>query len=84
MPNPKTNAPNLRTQPPPGQLPDPGPPERERLRDIIIVFVTYPVVPTPEAERTGRRHPWLETVSLALKVALAAYALWETVWGGGG
>lgn len=55
--------------------------ERERLRDIIVVFVTYPLTPTKETGQLARKKPWLEFVSLLLKVALAAYALYEGVGG---
>ena len=56
-----------------------SPPERERLRDIIIVFVTYPITPTEKTERIAETKPWLEFLSLLLKVGLAAYGLWEVM-----
>ena len=54
---------------------------RERLRDIIIVFVTYPLTPTEQTSRIAEKKPWLEFLSLLLKVGLAAYALYEGVTG---
>ena len=56
-----------------------SPPERERLRDILVVFVTYPITPTEKTERIAETKPWLEFLSLLLKVGLAAYGLWEVV-----
>lgn len=55
--------------------------DRDRLRDIIIVFVTYPLTPTERTSRIAEKKPWLEFVSLLLKVGLAAYALYEGVVG---
>lgn len=57
-----------------------GPPpdgERERLRDIIVVIVTYPLTPTPKTDLLARKKPWLEFISLLLKALLALYAVWE-------
>ena len=59
--------------------PRPAPEERERLRDIIVVFVTYPITPTKETKKVAESKPWLEFLSLLLKVALAAYALYEGI-----
>ncbi len=56
--------------------------DRDRLRDIIIVFVTYPLTPTERTSEIADKKPWLEFLSLLLKVALAAYALYEGVLGG--
>ncbi|MFT6000542.1 MAG: hypothetical protein ACI81P_003004 [Neolewinella sp.] len=64
------------------QLPVPKEPEGDRLRDIIVVFITYPLTPTKRAEKLVEKKPWLEFLSLLLKVALAAYALYEGVMGG--
>lgn len=64
------------------QPPAPKEPDRDRLRDIIVVFVTYPLTPTKSAEKLGAKKPWLELISLLLKVALAAYALYAGVNGG--
>ena len=58
---------------------DPPTPDRERLRDLLIVIVTYPLTPTARTTQVAARKPWLETLSLLLKVALAAYALYEGV-----
>ena len=55
-------------------------PERERLRDMIVVIVTYPLTPTKEAHRLAEKKPWLEFVSLLLKVGLALYALYEAAF----
>lgn len=68
----------------PQKLPAPRPPEqeRERLRDIIIVFVTYPLTPNERTGKLADKKPWLEFASLLLKVALAAYALYEGVFHG--
>ncbi len=78
MPSPETtNKPAKKienTQAPSGE-------ERERLRDIIIVFVTYPLTPSERTSRIAEKKPWLEFVSLLLKVGLAAYALYEGVMG---
>lgn len=63
------------------QLPAPTGKDRDRLRDIIIVFVTYPLTPTERTAEIADKKPWLEFVSLLLKVALAAYALYEGVAG---
>lgn len=56
-------------------------PERDRLRDILVVFVFYPITPTKKTEKIAESKPWLEFVSLFLKVALAAYALYEGISG---
>ncbi|MTB52231.1 hypothetical protein [Lewinella sp. W8] len=61
----------------------PGQEERDRLRDIIVVIVTYPLTPTKRADQLARRKPWLEFISLLLKVALAAYALYQAAMSGG-
>ncbi|MEO0733201.1 MAG: hypothetical protein AAFZ52_10225 [Bacteroidota bacterium] len=53
--------------------------DRERLRDIIILIVTYPLTPTERVDKVAKQKPWLELVSLVLKVALAAYALYEGI-----
>lgn len=58
------------------QAPVPKPPDRDRLRDIIVVFITYPLTPGQRANETGKKHPWLEVLSLLLKAALAAYAIY--------
>ncbi|CAH1002408.1 hypothetical protein LEM8419_03297 [Neolewinella maritima] len=59
----------------PGKLPKP--PERDRLRDIIVVIVTYPLTPTKKTGLLAEKKPWLEFISLLLKVVLAAYAIYE-------
>ena len=59
------------------QNPDSPPKERERLRDILVVFVTYPLTPSKEADRLAEKKPWLEFLSLLLKVALALFALYK-------
>ncbi|WP_116108135.1 hypothetical protein [Lewinella sp. IMCC34191] len=56
------------------------PKERERLRDLIVVFVTYPLTPTKETNQLAEKKPWLEFLSLLLKVGLALYALYEAAW----
>lgn len=56
--------------------PTPENDERDRLRDIIVVFITYPLTPGGSANEAGRKHPWLEVFSLVLKAALAAYAIY--------
>lgn len=61
--------------------PAPQGPDRDRLRDIIVVIVTYPLTPTERTGKLAAKKPWLEFVSLLLKVALAAYALYEGVKG---
>ena len=43
------------------------PPERERLRDMLVVFVFYPITPTKHIEEVADRKPWLEFLSLATK-----------------
>jgi hypothetical protein len=53
--------------------------ERDRLRDIIVVFVTYPLTPTEKTQHIAEKKPWLEFVSLLLKVVLAIYAIYEAV-----
>lgn len=55
--------------------------DRERLRDILVVFVFYPITPTERTEEVAESKPWLEFLSLLLKVALAAYALWDGIFG---
>lgn len=60
--------------------PVPRPAERERIRDMIVVIVTYPLTPTKEAHRLAEKKPWLEFVSLLLKVGLALYALYEAAF----
>lgn len=55
--------------------------DRERLRDILVVFVFYPITPTERTEKVAESKPWLEFLSLLLKVALAAYALWDGIFG---
>ncbi|MEM6771483.1 MAG: hypothetical protein AAF597_12950, partial [Bacteroidota bacterium] len=47
-------------------------PNRDRLRDIIVVFITYPLTPSQRASEAGKKHPWLEVLSLLLKAGLAA------------
>lgn len=64
------------------QPPTPKGGDRDRLRDIIIVFVTYPLTPTERTSKIADKKPWLEFFSLLLKVALAAYALYEGIHGG--
>ena len=54
--------------------------DRERLRDLIVVFVTYPLTPTKEANQLAEKKPWLEFLSLLLKVGLALYALYEAAF----
>lgn len=56
--------------------PTPAAPDKDRLRDIIVVIVTYPLTPGQRANETGKKHPWLEVLSLVLKAALAAYAIY--------
>ncbi|MBC6995506.1 hypothetical protein QWY85_10520 [Neolewinella lacunae] len=63
---------------------DPEREDRDRLRDIIVVIVTYPLTPTERTGELARKKPWLEFVSLLLKVALAAYALFEAMRSGWG
>ena len=53
--------------------------DRDRLRDIIVVIVTYPLTPSEKTDRLARKKPWLEFISLLLKVLLAAYAIYEAV-----
>lgn len=55
----------------------PDPDERDRLRDIIVVIIAYPLTPTKRADSAGKNHPWLEVLSLVLKAALAAYAIYK-------
>ena len=62
--------------PPPTKVPNP-PPERDRLRDMIVVIVTYPLTPTEKTDQLAKKKPWLEFISLLLKVLLAAYAIYE-------
>lgn len=54
---------------------------RDRLRDILVVFVIYPLTPTERTSEIADKKPWLEFLSLLLKVCLAAYALYEGVTG---
>ncbi|MFK8165592.1 MAG: hypothetical protein AB8H12_24300 [Lewinella sp.] len=63
------------------QVPVPKEPERDRLRDIIVIIVTYPLTPTKKTGELAEKKPWLEFLSLLLKVALAAYALYAGVKG---
>lgn len=78
----KNQAPKGTDQPEnPPKPPVPEPPERDRLRDILIVIVTYPLTPTPKAKDFANGKPWLELLSLVLKAALAAYALWRGIVG---
>ncbi len=79
MTPPKTKGEKVTNQPKVGQnkqAPVPKPPDRDRLRDIIVVFITYPLTPGQRANETGKKHPWLEVLSLLLKAALAAYAIY--------
>ncbi len=76
--------PNLTPPPRPNPLPKPTlpvkyphPPERDRLRDMIVVIVTYPLTPTEKTNKLAAKKPWLEFVSLLLKVLLAVYAIYE-------
>ena len=73
---PNTNTPGTDTPTPPDKVPT-SPPERDRLRDIIVVIVTYPLTPTEKTDRLAKKKPWLEFISLLLKVLLAAYAIYE-------
>ncbi|MCP9234756.1 hypothetical protein [Lewinella sp. JB7] len=66
----------------PTKLPDPA--DRDRLRDIIVVIVTYPLTPTEKANKLAEKKPWLEFISLFLKVLLAIYAIYEAVSKGDG
>lgn len=80
-----STSPETRNSPKVGEKSQPPAPlgkDRDRLRDIIIVFVTYPLTPTERTSEIADKKPWLEFVSLLLKVALAAYALYEGVLGG--
>ena len=72
------NSPKVGEKPP---VPASGPEERDRLRDIIVVIVTYPLTPTERVGRLAKKKPWLEFISLFLKAALAGYALWQAVAG---
>ncbi|THH34537.1 hypothetical protein [Neolewinella litorea] len=64
----------------PGRKGLPAPPEEpDRLRDIIVVIVTYPLTPNEKTNKLAEKKPWLEFISLLLKVLLALYALWEAV-----
>ncbi len=73
--------PDRRNVPNPGKRSGPPPDgeDRDRLRDIIVVIVTYPLTPTEKTDRLARKKPWLEFVSLLLKALLALYAIWEAV-----
>ncbi len=64
---------------PPARRPPPRGEERDRLRDIIVVIVTYPLTPTEKTDKLAWKKPWLEFVSLLLKVVLALYAIYEAV-----
>jgi hypothetical protein len=66
------------------KVPDPGDGDRDRLRDIIVVIVTYPLTPTKKTGKLAEKKPWLEFVSLLLKVGLAAYAIYEAIRGPAG
>ena len=83
---PNTNTPGTDTPTPPGKVPTPtpSPPERDRLRDIIVVIVTYPLTPTEKTDQLAKKKPWLEFISLLLKVLLAAYAIYEAASKAGG
>ncbi len=66
----------------PGEKPQPATPEepeRNRLRDLIVIIITYPLTPTERTGKLAAKKPWLEFISLLLKVALAAYALYEGI-----
>lgn len=78
---PTTNTENTRGKAPVPDLPEDRKPaeERDRLRDIIVVFVTYPLTPTEKTDRLAKKKPWLEFTSLLLKVLLAIYALYEAL-----
>ena len=79
MTPPKTKGEKATNQPKVEQnkrVPVPEPPDRDRLRDIIVVFITYPLIPGQKANDAGKKHPWLEVLSLVLKAALAAYAIY--------
>lgn len=80
MSPPKTNEqrperPPKLTEKPRAPVPDPD--ERDRLRDIIVVIIAYPLTPSKRADEVGKNHPWLEALSLVLKAALAAYAIYS-------
>ncbi|MBB4080386.1 hypothetical protein GGR28_003020 [Lewinella aquimaris] len=53
--------------------------ERDRLRDIIVVIVTYPLTPNEKTDKLAKKKPWLEFTSLLLKVLLALYAIYEAM-----
>ncbi|MFT7121092.1 MAG: hypothetical protein ACJAZ9_001270 [Neolewinella sp.] len=61
------------------RAPVPVPDERDRLRDIIVVIITYPLTPSTRASKFGNRNQWLEVLSLVLKAALAGYAIYKGV-----
>ena len=61
--------------------PDSAEEERHRLRDIIVVIITYPLTPTERTGKLARGKPWLEFASLVLKLALAVYALYKATNG---
>ena len=70
--------PSRKTQQPPKvadsrDTPTPG--ERERWRDIIIIFVAYPITPTERAEKAGSKRPWLEILSVLIKLIAAVAGL---------
>ncbi|WP_116125418.1 hypothetical protein [Lewinella sp. IMCC34183] len=72
--------PDRRNVPNPDRRSDTPPDDdRDRLRDIIVVIVTYPLTPTEKTDKLARKKPWLEAVSLLLKLLLALYAIWEAV-----
>ena len=72
---------NTKTRPDPDRLlkasKEPTPEDRDRLRDIIVVIVTYPLTPTKKTGKLAEKKPWLEFISLLLKVLLAIYAIYE-------
>ncbi|NJC28100.1 hypothetical protein [Neolewinella antarctica] len=79
MTRPETNQePDLHKPPEPAPQNDTDSP-RERLRDIIVVFVTYPITTSKRAGKVAESKPWLEFSSLLLKVGLAIYALYEAM-----
>lgn len=71
----KTSTPPKLTENSPSPVSEPD--KRDRLRDIIVVIIAYPLTPTRRADEVGRKNPWLETLSLVLKAALAAYAIYS-------
>lgn len=82
MSSPKTNRrpadrPPKLTEKSRSPTPDSDNTDRDRLRDIIVVFITFPITPTQRTEEVARKKPWLEVLSLVLKAALAAYAIYK-------